>query len=257
MSEYELNILKKKYHDGVLDLDEWNLLEQAISQGKIDLKDLPSLQKLEIDLARIPGEDTPPAVRSAVVEMIKKEKREVPVKTVSLREWMIRSVLAAAAMMTGVLIGYVIPGRSSAQVSEVAKLQSEMESLKETVMLNLLQKESTTDRLKAVSYSYELDQSSHRVINALLTTLNEDNNINVRLASVEALQQYGTQPWVRTQLVKSISRQHSPLVQVALAECMVALKEKTSVIEFKKLIDSKDTPEDIKTRLKDYIQQII
>jgi len=221
------------------------------------LKDLPSLQKLEIDLARIPGEDTPPAVRSAVVEMIKKEKREVPVKTVSLREWMIRSVLAAAAMMTGVLIGYVIPGRSSAQVSEVAKLQSEMESLKETVMLNLLQKESTTDRLKAVSYSYDLDQSSHRVINALLTTLNEDNNINVRLASVEALQQYGTQPWVRTQLVKSISRQHSPLVQVALAECMVALKEKTSVIEFKKLIDSKDTPEDIKTRLKDYIQQII
>ena len=243
MSEYELNILKKKYHDGVLDLDEWNLLEQAISQGKIDLKDLPSLQKLEIDLARIPGEDTPPAVRSAVVE-------------ISLREWMIRSVLAAAAMMTGVLIGYVIPRRSSAQVSEVAKLQSEMESLKETVMLNLLQKESTTDRLKAVSYSYDLDQSSHRVINALLTTLNEDNNINVRLASVEALQQYGTQPWVRTQLVKSISRQHSPLVQVALAECMVALKEKTSVIEFKKLIDSKDTPEDIKTRLKDYIQQI-
>lgn len=75
MSEYELNILKKKYHDGVLDLDEWNLLEQAISQGKIDLKDLPSLQKLEIDLARIPGEDTPPAVRSAVVEMIKKEKK--------------------------------------------------------------------------------------------------------------------------------------------------------------------------------------
>jgi HEAT repeat protein len=173
------------------------------------------------------------------------------------REWIIRGIMTAAAMLTGIIIGYVVPAKSGIATDDVVKLKTEMHALKETMMLTLLQKDEVSDRLKAVSYTYELDQSSKKVIDALFATLNEDNNINVRLAAVEALQHYGQESTVRERLVKSIAYQESPLVQVALAETMVALKEKSSVSELEKIINNKQTPDPVKNKLKGCIQQII
>ena len=78
----------------------------------------------------------------------------------------------------------------------------------------------------------------------------------MRLAAIEALQKYTAEAWVRGELVKSIALQSSPLVQVALAECMVSIKEKSSIQELEKVVRNKDTPEPVKKRLESYIKQI-
>ena len=44
---------------------------------------------------------------------------------------------------------------------------------------------------------------------------------------------------------------------VALAETMVALKEKSSINELEKIINNKQTPDPVKNKLKGCIQQII
>lgn len=257
MTEIEIKQLIHSYQNGQLNHDEWQRLERAIEQGLIDPDQIHVLSKLNHGIQNLGEENAPPAVKTQVLDMIEKEQALMNKDRIIIsKEWFIRTVLAAAAMFTGLIIGFVFRP-ASAPLQDVALLRNEMVSLKETVLLTLLEKETVTDRLKAVSYSYELDQSSRTVIEALLTTLNEDNNINVRLAAVEALQRYGTESWVRIQLVKSIAIQDSPLVQVALAECMVALKEKSSVLELEKLINDKETPEAVKNKLKGCIQQII
>ncbi len=158
--------------------------------------------------------------------------------------------------MAGVIIGFVLPARKAAQNQDIAGLKHEVNQLRETMMLTLLQDEAPTERLKAVSYSEDFDQYNNKIITALFTTLNQDDNINVRLAAIEALQKYTAEAWVRGELVKSIALQSSPLVQVALAECMVSIKEKSSIQELEKVVRNKDTPEPVKKRLESYIKQI-
>jgi hypothetical protein len=125
------------------------------------------------------------------------------------------------------------------------------------MMLTLLEKESATDRLKAVSLTSDLDHASKKVTNALIETLNNDPNVNVRLASLEALYEYAGNPDVRVKLVKSISHQDSPLVQIGLAELMVALKEKSSVNELRKIMDEQSTPKEVKQKIKESIEVLI
>lgn len=257
MNESEMKSLKEKYRQGTLSHDEWNALEEAINIGEIDLSTLSMLGVMQDGIDKAKDDNTPMPIRTNVMDMIKKEN-STETKIIKFnREWIIRGLMAAAAMLTGIFIGYVIPAKTTVANEDLTKLKTEMHSLKESMMLTLLAKDEVTDRLKAVSYTYDLDQSSKKVIDALITTLNEDNNINVRLAAVEALQHYGQEPMVREQLVKSISIQESPLVQVALAECMVTLKEKTSIDELQKIINNKQTPDPIRNKLKGCIQQII
>ncbi|HNP08876.1 MAG TPA: HEAT repeat domain-containing protein, partial [Cyclobacteriaceae bacterium] len=88
-------------------------------------------------------------------------------------------------------------------------------------------------------------------------TLNEDGNVNVRLAALDALRPYVRESNVREAIIRSIASQSSPMVQVALAELMVELQEKKSVKELRKLLEEEATPKDVKQRIEESIQVLI
>ena len=79
----------------------------------------------------------------------------------------------------------------------MSALTHEVGELKEMVMLSLLEKESASDRLRAVSLTSEMNQVSDNVSKALFMTLNSDPNVNVRLAALEALIPFVSQGGVR------------------------------------------------------------
>ena len=124
------------------------------------------------------------------------------------------------------------------------------------MMLSLLEKESATDRLKAVSLTQDMDQASKQVTSALLQTLNNDENVSVRLAALDALRPYSKDGQIREALVRSIAQQKSPLVQVALAELMAELQEKGAIDAFKNILEDGETPSDIKKKIRENIQEI-
>ncbi len=132
----------------------------------------------------------------------------------------------------------------------------EIHDLKEMMMLSLLEKESATDRLKAVSLTEQMDQASKQVTSALLQTLNNDENVSVRLAALDALRPYSKDGQIREALVRSIAQQKSPLVQVALAELMAELQEKGAIDAFKSILEDGETPSDIKKKIRENIQEI-
>jgi len=119
---------------------------------------------------------------------------------------------------------------------QIANLAGEVKQLKETLILTMMQESSPSERIRAVTMVSDLDKAESQIINGLIGVLNKDSNNNVRLLALDALIRYASVPEVRDGLVASIGNQTSPLVQLRLAEIMIALNEKRAVPEFQKVL---------------------
>jgi HEAT repeat protein len=111
-----------------------------------------------------------------------------------------------------------------------------------------MQQDSATDRLRGVNWSYQLQQPGREVLSALLNTLMHDSNVNVRLATVDALRQFGDQTVVRRGVVEAMKRQESPMVQIALIDLAVDLKEKDSIATLRQLTEDQNINETVRQR---------
>lgn len=163
-------------------------------------------------------------------------------------------------LVAGLGIGYMIRPSGNTQLSynrQIDSLSSQVSELRQMMMLSLLQDQSASMRLQAVSYTEDLNSVDKKVIDALLVTLNKDPNVNVRLATLEALVKLSYEPLVREGLVRSIANQESPIVQSAIADVMVRLNEKSSVEELKKLLSRKDLNKAVKLNIEQSIQKLI
>jgi len=158
-------------------------------------------------------------------------------------------------LLAGVGVAYLFLNTGSKDNSkiEIARLSSQVQEMKQLMMLSLLENPSATERLKAVGYTEEINTADEQVVEALLTTLNEDPNVNVRLVTLEALTKYSSNPVVREGLVQSIVKQESPLMQSALADVMMRLQEKKSIESFRKLLQDDRVSDPIKTKIQQTI----
>lgn len=146
-------------------------------------------------------------------------------------------------------IGYITHRSFSGSNEQISQLSKQMQEMRNMMTLSLLENPSASERMRAVEYVNEAKKVDHKVAEALLTTLNNDPNVNVRLITPEALANLAVDPFVREGLVQSIVQQESPLVQSALADVMVKLQEKRSVKPLQKLLHKEDTNEAIKNKI--------
>jgi hypothetical protein len=121
--------------------------------------------------------------------------------------------------------------RSSQTASaEVTQLRGEVGTMRQLVALSLLQQQSASERLRGVSWAYQVEPPDTEVLTALVAAVNHDPNVNVRLAAVDALRPFAsspvTRPTTRDAAIQALSRQKEPIVQVALIDLLVDLKEK-------------------------------
>jgi hypothetical protein len=247
-----------KYNEGLADPSEIQQLEKMIEEGAVELTQLRDLDKLDDGMNKISEPVPTQELDARFYEMLAKEKKPSVAKSLSW-SWsdsiFAKLSIGALLLVGGFSAGLLVQKRTSGDEARI--LVSEVTSLKEMMMISLLEQESATDRLKAVSLSEEIQGPSRKVTDALFKTLNSDASVNVRLASLEALQHYSKSPTVREGLVRAITQQDSPLVLVALADVMVKLQEKSSVKELKKIMDQKTTPKEVKQRIKESINVLI
>jgi len=142
---------------------------------------------------------------------------------------------------------------AAAGKKDLVELTRQIGEMREMMMKSLLQNPSASERMRGVSYTSEIHTVSKDVTDALLSTLNNDPNMNVRLMTLEALTHYANDPHVREGLVQSITEQASPLVQAALADVMLRLQEKRAIRPFKKLLQQKDLNGMVRTRIEETI----
>jgi HEAT repeats len=253
MENKAIQELIAKYNEGLADPAEVQVLEQLIEADKVHLTQLTDLQSLHTQIVPLDNSQPPLSVDDRFYQMLNEEKQVT--KAVLAIPLYQRLAIAAGLMVGGFLIGYLLQSNSGKQ--EVTQLTEQVSELKEMMMLSLLEKESASQRLKAVSLTSEMDQVSDKVTEALFATLNSDENVNVRLAALEALKPYVRNSKVRSGLIAAISKQDSPLVQVSLAELMVAIQEKKSVGALKQLLENENTPKEVRTKISESIEVLI
>jgi hypothetical protein len=144
----------------------------------------------------------------------------------------------------------------AATAGQVQALSEQLREMRQMMMLSLLQNPSASERMRAASYASESRTISPDILSALLTTLNNDPNVNVRLTTLDALTQYARNAAVREGLIQSILQQESPLMQAALADVMLKLQEKRSVPSFKKLLQEKGLNDMVRSRIEQVIAHL-
>lgn len=155
--------------------------------------------------------------------------------------------------MALLIIGGFIGSWMNEDSNEIEKLSQEMQSLKEMMMVNMLEGSSAADRLKAVNISSELPNADLEAINALLFTLNNDPSVNVRVQTIEALKRWGDNERVRQGLVRSIATQESPIVLIELADAMTELEVRSSAREFEKVLQERELDYNVQQKLQSSI----
>ncbi|MDB4923551.1 zf-HC2 domain-containing protein [Mucilaginibacter sp.] len=173
--------------------------------------------------------------------------------------WLLQPHLSLAYGMVILLCigGAYLLGHSNNQGQEVQELHAQVHELKQAMMLTMLDNPLASERIKAVSYTNNIKYADKRVIDALLATLNNDPNVNVRLSTLESLAALGNYPEVRTGLIKGIMTQVSPIIQLAIADVMLKLQEKRSVGSFRELLKQKGLDDEVRQKVKETITKLI
>ena len=79
--------------------------------------------------------------------------------------------------------------------------------------------------MQGVNYSTQVERPDPEISAALLHALRFDNSVDVRLAALDALRRYKDDRQVRAGLLTALQDQQSPLVQIALIDLFVEMRE--------------------------------
>lgn len=164
------------------------------------------------------------------------------------RQPLVQAVCGAALIALGVVSGLRLASAPPQRADDLAALRSELRDMREMVALSLMQQQSASERLRGVSWSERLENPGGEIVTALLSTLMHDPNVNVRLASIEALSRFAEQQAVRRGVAEALDRATSPLVQIALIDFLVGVQEKSSANTLRRLATDPALDEAVRTR---------
>jgi hypothetical protein len=163
---------------------------------------------------------------------------------------------AAAVLVIGIGVGRLIDRPAPGPDPEIALLRQELRDTRQMVTLSLLQQQSASERLKGVSSSSEIEQPGSEIVSALLDTLRHDSNVNVRLASVDALRRFSGRETVQRSVVEALPQQMSPLVQIALIDFLLEAQGRGAAGVLKQLADDTMLDKAVRDRAARGLQQV-
>lgn len=226
-------------------------------------EDLENLTVVWAKLGVLPEEQPSSALRGRFYAMLEEEKktsRPAPLRS-RWAEWFTFRRPAFAASFSAFLIllglgaGWLLNG-GGAGGERYASLSREVQSMRQQVALSLLSQPSASERIQGIGYSAEVENPDGTTLAALFRAVDTDPNPNVRLAAVDALYLFRDRPGVRESLVKSLSAQTYPLVQVALIDFLVEIREQRAVDALKRLIEAGELTPEVKERAEQGLKQM-
>lgn len=255
MTFEEIRLMIPQYLSGRLAPAEKDAFEaqlNASAELRIEVEELRSLWE---ELGSLPKEEPSEELRARFYQKLNAVARERSRSSEGWYAWwkpglqgLVRQTAVAVAVFAlGLYVGH--SNRSGpASTQEVKRLDSEVQNLRQTVALSLLERQSATSRLEGVSWSSRVEHPDRDLVSALLSTLNGDPNINVRLAALDALEKFSNDTTVRKALIGSISRQDSPLVQIALIDAVVHMRDNAAAGELRKLTSDAEVNAEVRQR---------
>jgi anti-sigma factor RsiW len=149
--------------------------------------------------------------------------------------WMVAAacVLLAGGFWMGIMAG---GKKGSDEAAQLGNMQKEIKDMKQSLLFSLIDDESASQRIKAVSYAEAIRNPEQKVIDVLVNALNHDKSVNVRLAALYSLGSWADNRIVRDSLVSSLPEQKEPLIQVLLINLLAAKKESRAIAPIKNIL---------------------
>ena len=240
------------YLENQLSVEQRLDVEKALANSKELQGQLAELKTILTGLDQLPEFQPRERLKNNFQEYLEKfeakeldSKQETPVVSIwSKYRFAIQSLAAAVVLAFGIFIGQKMGTKQNTEISEV---KIELEKMKMAMMV-MMQKESVSDRIKAVNISYDMNTSTadDEIIEAMINRMNHDESDNVRLAAAEALSRWAKEPKVQNALIDALNSQSDPFIQIALINILVELKETRAVKSLEELINNYETKKFVK-----------
>jgi hypothetical protein len=130
-------------------------------------------------------------------------------------------VAALGCLVVGVMVGLWLRSQPAANHSELAQLQAQVAILNRNLVLDRLENDSASKRLLGVIEASDLAEHDPEVRRALLERAVDDRVHSVRSAAIDAIGPRVGSPAVGDELMASLEKAESPLVQLALADLVL------------------------------------
>jgi len=260
-----IELLTMNYLNGTLTEQESIEWKQLVDAGTVDIKEVEAYKKMmkEMDsFDRVePSDEMSTRFYAGLEDEIIKIKKITFLdrlaqffQEVGLSRSSLQLAYTLVLLILGLGAGFLFTGKPDK--SEIAELSVQVQEMKSIMMLSMLEKESPTERIKAVSLTQEMSNVDGEIIDALFKTLNNDSNTNVRLEALDALLRYSDRSNVRIGLIESLRKQENPLVQLALADVMVLLQDPDAKDVLEELLEKEDVMEDVKEVISERLNTI-
>jgi len=221
----DMEMRMTEYWNGTLSVTEEAACKGHLAACEACRAETERLGSLWRDLGQLPLPEPSPAVRERFHAMFAAQRYENARPGRPAFQWVWQAAAAVVLVLGGSAAGYSLRSNRMA-TAEVAQLREEVGGMRQLVALSLLQEQSASERLSGVSWAYRVEPSDTQVLSALLTAVNHDPNVNVRLAAVDALRPFAASQSTRDSVMRALPAQTDPIVQVALIDLLVDLKEK-------------------------------
>lgn len=254
------------YLDNQLNINQRNEIEKHLLTCERCMDEVKDFQNILQRMSATEMEKPDDTLRINFYHMLQSEisRQQTSVKksSSSLNIWAspwTRIAAGVALLIAGAFLGRIIQPnpKTDASTAQLTELRSEVTEMKKMMMFTMLNEESASQRIKAVNYAEEIPNPDLKVINALITTLNKDKNVNVRLAALYSLTRFTDNQFVRDSLVKSLEIQTEPIIQITLMNILTDKKESKAVAPMKKIMSEKNVMKEVKETAKKGIEVLL
>lgn len=222
--------------DGKLNDSDRQNVARMLAEDEAVYNTYRELKEVIQAMDNVPALEPSAAAQAKFDAMLSNEQRDAQPRTVTFpaTTWY-RVAAAVALLVVGGGIGFLV-SRYQQQETEIAHLRQE----KELMMARLGNENSPSQRILGVKAAYTMATADDDIVKVLITTLNEDPNSNVRLVAIDALRKFHSNPQARRALIAALHHQTDPVVQIALIQCMVELKEKKALKPLQEIVEDHD-----------------
>lgn len=245
MKPDKIKILLDKFYAGETSLEEEQLLRQELNAAQGASEDFVVDAELFSMMNALAEESTDKEIEfddrnSKIVTM-------EPVASPTVFLWTARIAAGFSLLVVGVLAGWMIGNRETGN-SDVAALRQDVNEMKQLVTLTQLKKESASERILATYECKKLDSASDEILDALINTFYNDENVNVKNAAADALFQFGNQDKVRNAFITGLTEQRDPVLQIKLIDMLVGLNEKRAMPKLQEVMQEENQMKVVKQR---------
>jgi hypothetical protein len=232
MNKEQLESLLIDYIDGKLNSVDKHKVEQELMNNASSYRLYEELKTVIQTMAQSAPLEPAKRMRASFDDMLANEMANAPKAKVVLFTPAVYKVAAAVVFLVlSVGLLYVV-NRYQDQQAELARIQGEHARL----LAMIGDTYSPAQRILGVKAAFTSGASDEEFVSILIKTMDNDPNSNVRLAAVDGLSRFHENVRVRKALINSLVTQTDPIVQIALIQLMVSLKDKAALAPLHQIV---------------------